>query len=106
MTDLLETLTLKNKLCTGCGACLNICPVNAIHMEKNAQGFLYPAVEPDICMECNQCIKVCPKLHAWLENTDSPVCYAARAKDTIRQVSSSGGMFTVLAKYVLQSGRK
>ncbi len=104
MTDLLETLTLKNKLCTGCGACLNICPVNAIHMEKNAQGFLYPAVEPDICMECNQCIKVCPKLHAWLENTDSPVCYAARAKDTIRQVSSSGGMFTVLAKYVLKQG--
>lgn len=102
--NLLETLASANKLCTGCSACLNICPAGAISMEKNAQGFLYPVVDPAVCIDCHKCEKVCPKLHAWQGNTDSPVCYAARAKDTVRQISSSGGMFTVLAGYVLEQG--
>ncbi len=104
MTNLLKSLTSENKLCTGCGACLNICPVNAIHMEKNPQGFLYPVVDRDICIDCDNCKRICPKLHAYQGNTDSPVCYAVRAEDEVRQVSSSGGMFTVLAGYVLEQG--
>lgn len=104
MTNLLKSLTSENKLCTGCGACLNICPVNAIHMEKNPQGFLYPVVDRDICIDCDNCKRICPKLHAYQGNTDSTVCYAVRAEDEVRQVSSSGGMFTVLAGYVLEQG--
>ncbi len=104
MTQLLGILKSEKKLCTGCGACVNICPVNALHMEKNPQGFLYPTVDPDVCTDCKRCKKICPKLHAYQGNTDSPQCYAARAKDTVRQVSSSGGMFTVLAQYVLEQG--
>ena len=79
MTNLLKSLTSENKLCTGCGACLNICPVNAIHMEKNPQGFLYPVVDRDICIDCDNCERICPKLHAYQGNTESPVCYAVRA---------------------------
>lgn len=104
MTHLLGTLESEKKQCTGCGACLNICPVNAIHMEKNGQGFLYPAIDPDVCIDCKRCEKICPKLQAYQGNADLPECYAARAKDAVRQVSSSGGMFTVLAEYVLKKG--
>lgn len=104
MTNLLGMLAEEKKHCTGCSACLNICPVNAIHMEKNAQGFLYPVVDPDVCTECKRCERICPKLQAYQENTDAPACYAARAKDAVRQVSSSGGMFTVLARYILKKG--
>lgn len=104
MNHLIRFLESEKKQCTGCGACLNICPVDAIHMEKNAQGFFYPAVDTNVCIDCNKCENICPKLHAYRENTDSPECYAARAKDAVRQVSSSGGIFTVLAEYVLKKG--
>lgn len=104
MIHLLGILETKGKQCTGCSACLNICPVDAIHMEKNAQGFLYSVVDPDRCIDCRKCEKICPKLHAYQGNTDCPDCYAARAQDAVRQFSSSGGIFTVLAEYVLERG--
>lgn len=104
MAYLTGKLESEKKWCTGCSACLNICPVDAIHMEKNAQGFLYPVVDPDKCIDCKKCEKICPKLHAYQGNTDCPDCYAARAQDAVRQFSSSGGIFTVLAEYVLERG--
>lgn len=102
MTHLTGMLKAQKKHCTGCGACLNICPVNAIHMEKNVQGFFYPVVDTNSCIDCKKCENICPKLYSYQGNTDCPECYAARAKDSVRQVSSSGGMFTVLAEYVLR----
>ncbi|MCX4339835.1 MAG: polysaccharide pyruvyl transferase family protein [Lachnospiraceae bacterium] len=101
MTRLLGMLEAEKKHCTGCGACLNTCPVDAIHMEKNPQGFFYPVIDSDICIDCKRCENICPKLHAWTGNTASPECYAARAQDSVRKVSSSGGMFTLLAQYIL-----
>lgn len=49
---MLELLKAKNKYCTGCGACYNICPKDAIHMEPNPQGFLYPMIDEEICIHC------------------------------------------------------
>lgn len=102
MTQLTGILESEKKRCTGCGACLNICPVDAIHMEKNAQGFFYPVVDPAVCVDCKRCEKICPKLHSHQGNSDSPECYAIRARDSVSAVSSSGGMFSVLAEYVLK----
>ena len=33
---------LDKSLCTGCGACQNICPMNAIEMVTAADGFFFP----------------------------------------------------------------
>ena len=33
---------LKREMCTGCGTCKNICPVGAVSMETDAEGFWYP----------------------------------------------------------------
>lgn len=104
MTDIQKILRDKNKFCCGCSACHDRCPVNAIHMEEDALGFLYPAVDADLCTDCGSCKTVCPKLHAYQGNAKEPDCYAARADDAIRQVSSSGGIFTVLARHVLAQG--
>lgn len=101
MTDIQKILKDKNKFCTGCSVCHDICPANAIHMEEDALGFLYPAVDADLCTDCGSCKAVCPKLHAYQGNVKEPDCYAARADDEIRRVSSSGGIFTVLARHVL-----
>jgi len=43
----------KNK-CNGCGACKDICPVNAIEIEKEK------AVIGDDCIECGACVNQCP----------------------------------------------
>lgn len=43
------------KNCSGCGACENICAVDAIKMVKNSEGFLYPEVNVDICVNCGKC---------------------------------------------------
>lgn len=45
--------------CCGCSACAAICPVGAIVMEEDKEGFLYPVVDAEKCVRCYQCLKVC-----------------------------------------------
>lgn len=35
----------KKSSCCGCTACFNICPKNAISMQPDEEGFLYPVVD-------------------------------------------------------------
>lgn len=101
---LLDRLTAQKKFCSGCGACYNACPVDAISMSPDAQGFYYPSIDERVCIRCGKCEHVCPKLNTPVLNTDVPTCYAARAQDDIRAISSSGGIFTLLARSMLHSG--
>ncbi len=43
-------------LCNGCGACVPICPVNAITMEEGKA-----KIDPFQCTGCSACIPVCPQ---------------------------------------------
>ena len=45
--------------CCGCSACYSICPVGAITMIADEEGFLYPMVNKDKCILCRSCEKVC-----------------------------------------------
>lgn len=45
--------------CCGCSACYSICPVNAISMVEDEEGFLYPQVDHTKCIKCFRCLKVC-----------------------------------------------
>lgn len=94
----------KDSDCYGCRGCLNICPKHAIVMLENKEGFLYPVVNEDKCIDCGLCLKVCPVrnhlVNKW--KLKNPMCYAAKIKDKdIQRQSSSGGMFSVIANYVL-----
>ena len=54
-------ITIQNKAeCCGCTACFNICPKNAISMQPDEEGFLYPVVDQEKCVDCGLCEKICP----------------------------------------------
>ena len=103
MIDILSEVNKSGKKCSGCGACLNICPMDAISRVENEQGFFYPKVVSDKCVGCGKCTKVCPELNPYEENNEEPIAYSMRASDEIREESSSGGIFTVLANYILEN---
>lgn len=100
-------IQVKNKEdCCGCSACVNICPKNCISMELDDEGFCYPKVDEKQCINCNLCVRTCPILKpVEKEQQGEPSCFVAYAKDSaLRTASSSGGMFGVLAQYVLSHG--
>lgn len=90
--------------CCGCAACYSICPKHAIVMCPDAEGFLQPTVNHKVCIGCGKCENVCPVLNQGLPRTPLAV-YAAKAKDDdLRRISSSGGVFSLLARQVLDKG--
>lgn len=94
------------KKCCGCTACKEVCPKNAISWIVDDCGFSFPEVNSDKCIECGLCEKVCPMVHAdkILPNTEGE-SFAAVNKDTPElKASSSGGIFSVIARYVLDNG--
>ncbi len=97
----------EKKTCCGCGACTQACIRGCISMQEDAEGFLYPEVDPERCVRCGRCVEACPVER---KNTamgeQKMVAYAAWAKDeALRRESSSGGIFSLLAQWVLkQSG--
>ncbi len=40
--------------CTGCGACAETCPADAITVDDTAK------VDPEVCTECGACVEECP----------------------------------------------
>jgi len=92
------------KGCYGCGACKNICPVNAINMVEDEYGFLKAVIDKNACVNCERCTAVCPRFHNEYDNIDKPECYAAWAKNEIRSTCASGGIFTAIAADFLKIG--
>lgn len=96
---------LANRLhCTGCAACKNGCPKDAISMVPDKEGFSYPVVDPQACIRCGHCTAICPALHQRQPGPLPAVFAAWNKNDGIRKDSTSGGVFSVLAEYILESG--
>ncbi|MBE6692262.1 MAG: 4Fe-4S dicluster domain-containing protein [Ruminococcaceae bacterium] len=90
--------------CTGCGACYNKCPVKAIKMLPNSEGFLFPNVDSEKCIDCGLCLKSCPAVSPSYENNTNPSCYAVMGSDELRSKSTSGGVFTMVAEHIISNG--
>ena len=94
----------SHSVCTGCTACASGCPKDAIRMERDREGFSYPVIDPEKCVRCGHCTAICPILHT-REQKALPAAFAAwNRDDKVRKDSTSGGVFTALAEYVLESG--
>ena len=83
--------------CCGCSACAQRCPKQCITMQSDHEGFLYPIIDTNNCIDCGLCEKVCPVINQSEAQTPLKVYAAINKNENIRQQSSSGGIFTVLA---------
>lgn len=92
------------KDCSGCCACMNICPKNAISMQEDEYGFIYPKIDYSRCVSCGACKQVCT--YQKVKDLKYPQkVYAAAAKNTnILKKSASGGIFAVLAEAMIGNG--
>lgn len=96
---------LETKFCTGCATCSQICPVHAIEMLCNSEGFLYPKINSNLCINCGLCAKMCPALKT--NNNDQKEeakVFACWAKDEMRAKGSSGGIFACIAEFIIDHG--
>lgn len=99
------------KKCCGCTSCYSVCPVNAISMQEDTEGFLYPIVDEEKCINCNACVASC-SFRKDIEEKEYrkkmynvPIAFAAKHKSLdIRMNSRSGGIFTAISNYILSIG--
>ena len=96
---------LDKSKCSGCHACLNICPKQCISMKTDYEGFWYPSIDMSKCIGCNLCEKVCSIYNNLNKIDNKMTAYACKnTNEQIRNSSSSGGLFTLLCEYIIKSG--
>jgi len=110
---------VSDGLCTGCGMCAGICPIQCIVMQVS-EGVFFPNVNERLCTECHLCLDCCPgrfvnirelsKLAQGAEKDstckDFPECYVGHStNERIRYNASSGGVATQLLVLALEQGQ-
>lgn len=95
----------KKEECCGCAACYSVCPVSAITMVADKQGFLYPVVKKDKCIKCKKCELICPIINHVGETIKKQNAYLVQHKnERILKESTSGGAFSAIAEVVIEKG--
>lgn len=90
-------------LCTGCKACLNICPSQAIDIINNKYEIPEAKINEEKCTKCNLCIKVCPVNNPPPFNQPRK-CYASWNKDeSLQSECASGGVASTISDYIVNN---
>ena len=111
-------MIFDSKVCSGCGLCAGICPVNCLHIYNG-----FGKIDEDKCIRCGLCYFVCPRsylpvktLHLYQDNaTDikeysniGPYLevYSARTKiKTISEVCQDGGISSTCLHYLFDKNQ-
>lgn len=100
----METTNVNPKCCTGCGACMEVCPTKCIALNLNESGFYVANKTTDKCIKCGKCTAVCPINQ--VKETDNKIkkTYIAVSKerDYYKQ-GASGGIVPVISAYTLRN---
>lgn len=70
---------IEKAMCSGCRTCVYVCPVKAISVETDRDGFEHIVIDDKLCIQCEKCKSVCPMLNG------------------------NGGLFGILAKEIIKN---
>lgn len=93
--------------CTGCLACENTCPKQAIDHYLAEDGHVYVKVDSEKCVGCLKCQHVCEKSRLCCGENDlsASELYAAWSENDVdRANATSGGVFASFARTILKAG--
>jgi coenzyme F420 hydrogenase subunit beta len=102
---------VRQRLCTGCGTCVVVCPSEAVTMVQTPAGLLEASVSGE-CTECGRCLDVCPGhgLDFGFSESIDPFegrvlgAFVGSAIDSAtRMHAQSGGVVTALLQYLLRT---
>lgn len=90
--------------CTGCMACIDICPKKAIKIDDERHAY-NARIDDDKCIQCNLCHKICPNNNCF-DFFKTPIKWEQgwSSNDNIRKKGSSGGLAGELARVVIKLG--
>lgn len=93
----------KSSECTGCAACMSVCPTNAVKTIVCIDSCM-SVIDEKLCIKCNKCEKICPQNHP-VEKIKPFIWYQGWANDEkIRMEGSSGGIATAIATSFVNNG--
>lgn len=98
-------LSLKSEEnCTGCMACADICPADAITVSYSDFGYRIPTINSEKCINCKLCSKVCHYViqDRFINTEEAFIAYNINKNQ--RQISASGGVFSALAYSFIHNG--
>lgn len=98
-------MNINIEFCSGCLACMNACPKDAISVKEDENGFIIPDIDADKCVNCGICEKVCDfqKSKVVKSNILRACSFVVKNKNTLYN-STSGGAFSVLSDLILDKG--
>ncbi|MFT3952392.1 MAG: polysaccharide pyruvyl transferase family protein [Oscillospiraceae bacterium] len=95
-----RTIESVHDLCTGCRVCETVCPKQCITMQTDADGFVYPVIDPQTCIQCGICLKKCHVSKNYPKLSADNGCFGYAKKEVLRMEGSSGGAFSALVEVV------
>ena len=98
----METVCSNNK-CNGCMSCLDICPREAIYIEKSLKSY-NAHIDKEKCIACGLCHNVCPSNASCLAHPPQMWCQGWSNDLEIRKNGSSGGVATALSLNFIRNG--
>lgn len=89
--------------CAGCSACIDVCPLDAIHIVDNMKS-LNAVVDLNKCINCNACKNVCQEINKSEKRKSLFIKQGWAIDENIRKNGASGGIASAVARHFLNSG--
>jgi heterodisulfide reductase subunit A len=89
VTSQAPVAVVDEKLCTGCGSCVEMCPFGAISMHRREGVLDFSQIDPLLCKGCGNCVVACP-VKAISQPLDSDMQMLAQIEAALASASRTG----------------
>lgn len=92
------------KDCTGCSACIEVCPKECITLGKDDFGAEKVVVDETLCIKCGLCSSVCQLENPISLSSTKKILVAARTDKTNFERTTSAGIATLISMQFIKQG--